>query len=323
MHPPALLASLLLPLLAAPLAAQSGSDDGLTSARSGAVAIGGGGFGNRGAGCGSGSTTTFFANNNGFAGNMMDFAVGASDVTLECLDVNNTSAAGSPIDIEVYAVPGTCVGKDIGDLCANGWVLIATGSGTAVGIDMPSPINLTHVGAPYVFSANASYGIYVNFANYNVSRAGYTNGGPTTCAGTHGSITTYYGKAALIPPCSLGTTFNPREFNGTLYTALSGPGGPVLTKIGTCPGPTTLRFTGCTANSGVAVLFGAAGTFTKPGNPCGGLMLGIANPTLGAVISANGAGDASLSFNAPPSACGRTVQGVDIASCLPSNAIVL
>jgi hypothetical protein len=296
MHPPALLASLLLPLLAAPLAAQSGSDDGLTSARSGAVAIGGGGFGNRGAGCGSGSTTTFFANNNGFAGNMMDFAVGASDVTLECLDVNNTSAAGSPIDIEVYAVPGTCVGKDIGDLCANGWVLIATGSGTAVGIDMPSPINLTHVGAPYVFSANASYGIYVNFANYNVSRAGYTNGGPTTYAGTHGSITTYYGKAALIPPCSLGTTFNPREFNGTLYTALSGPGGPVL--------------------------FGAAGTFTKPGNPCGGLMLGIANPTLGAVISANGAGDASLSFNAPPSACGRTVQGVDIASCLPSNAIV-
>ena len=314
-----LFSGLALALATAPLAAQSGSDDGLSSANRGAVILGSGNA-NRGAGCGSGTTTTFFAQNNGFAGNMVDLTIGASNMTLECIDVNSTSA-GAQVDIEVYAVVGTCVGKDIGDLCANGWVLIATGTGVAAGSNVPTPVNLTHVGAPYVFNAGGLYGVYVNFANYSTSQAGYTNAAaPVTYNGTHCDLTTYFGKAAFLPPCTLGSTFTYREFNGTIYTEA---GGPTLTASGSCPGATTLSFTNCTPSSSVAVLCGIAGAFTKPSNPCGGLVLGIANPTLGAMLGTDGAGAAALTFNAPAGACGKTVQGVDVASCTATNAIVL
>lgn len=99
--------------------------------------------------------------------------------------------------------------------------------------------------------------------------------------------------------------------------------GVSLTKTGTCPGNVRLDVAGATAGGGVAILYGVAGSFTKPTNPCAGLTLGIANPTLAAILTANGSGNATLSFNAPGAACGRTVQAVDIASCTPSNTIVL
>ncbi len=102
-----------------------------------------------------------------------------------------------------------------------------------------------------------------------------------------------------------------------------GGSGPTLAKSGSCPGPMTLNATNCTPNSPVAILYGPAGSFTKNGNPCNGLQLGISNPTLAAILGANGSGNASLSFNAPAGACGRTVQGVDIASCTPTNTLIL
>lgn len=112
-----------------------------------------------------------------------------------------------------------------------------------------------------------------------------------------------------------GTLIDNNEYGGS--------GGPQLAKNGTCPGAVTLKATACTAGGQVAILYGPAGSFTKNGNPCNGLVLGISNPTLGAMLNANGAGAASLSFNAPPGACGRTVQGVDVTSCQATNSIVL
>jgi hypothetical protein len=117
-----LYSGLALAPLAAPSAAQSRSDDGLSSATGATVAIGGS---NCGAGCGSGTTTTFYNHSNGQAGVMIDAAVGGSDMTIECIDLSSRTAGLSSI-IEVFAVPGTCVGKDVGDLCAHGWTLIGT-----------------------------------------------------------------------------------------------------------------------------------------------------------------------------------------------------
>ena len=102
-----------------------------------------------------------------------------------------------------------------------------------------------------------------------------------------------------------------------------GSGGPSLAKSGTCPGSMTLRVTAATPGGMVVILYGPAGSFTRVGNPCNGLMLGISNPTVGATLSANGSGVASLTFNAPPGACGRTVQGVDVGSCRATNTIIL
>lgn len=96
-----------------------------------------------------------------------------------------------------------------------------------------------------------------------------------------------------------------------------------LSKTGTCPGVMRLDVAYCTPGGGVAILQGIAGSFIKSGNPCAGLVLGIANPSLVAILTANGGGNATLSFNAPAGACGRTVQAVDIASCTASNTIVL
>ena len=53
------------------------------------------------------------------------------------------------------------------------------------------------------------------------------------------------------------------------------------------------------------------------------LVLDIAQPLLGGMLTANGAGVASLTFNAPPAAAGKTVQAVDVATCAKSNPVVL
>jgi len=101
------------------------------------------------------------------------------------------------------------------------------------------------------------------------------------------------------------------------------PIGPQLAKSGACPGSVSLSITGASPNGLVGILYGPAGTFTKSGPPCAGLSVDIASPTLGALIPADGAGNAALNFRAPPGACGRSVQGVDIASCSATNTITL
>lgn len=100
-------------------------------------------------------------------------------------------------------------------------------------------------------------------------------------------------------------------------------GAPTLARTGACPGATRLDLTFCTAHALVAVLHGPAGTFVQSGNPCSGMTLGLRRPTLAAILGTDGSGAASLTFNAPAGACGRTVQGVDVSSCTPTNALVL
>jgi hypothetical protein len=102
-----------------------------------------------------------------------------------------------------------------------------------------------------------------------------------------------------------------------------GSGGPVLSKSGICPGVMTISVTGATPNAQVAILYGAPGSFTRQNGLCAGTTVAISNPTLGPILTANGAGLASLSFSAPPGICGRTVQCVDLSSCVPTNSIIL
>ncbi len=99
--------------------------------------------------------------------------------------------------------------------------------------------------------------------------------------------------------------------------------GPVLSKTGSCPGPIALTLTGATPGGGVAMLHGVPGTFTKPGGQCAGLRLNIAQPSFVGILSANALGQASINFTAPPGLCGRTVLGVDLASCTSSNGVTL
>lgn len=104
-----------------------------------------------------------------------------------------------------------------------------------------------------------------------------------------------------------------------------GPAGPSLSKSGSCPGLMTLSLANCSANGSVAMLIGAAGSFTQtnPNKPCLGLTLGLSAPSLVGVLHVNGAGAGGVSFNSSPSLCGLTVQGVDLSSCVATNVVTL
>lgn len=309
-----ILSSIAVAVGIAPLAAQQSgySDNGmLLPPVTGST--GNGGQVN-GAGCGTGSTTTFFAGGNSFAGNMFDIAPSA-DMTIECVDVNWDTVES--IDVAVWYCPGTVVGNDVNQLGT--WVQFGSGTVMAAGANLPTNVPLT--GSNPVFLAGQTYGIYVQVVNYAtiVGSLLYTNGGPTTYTGTHCSLTTYYGKGDGLT----SSTFSPREFNGTLHTAASGPGGPTLGKSGTCPGSMSVHVAGCTPGGGVAIIYGQAGSHVKGGAVCNGTVVRITRPTLCSVLNADASGNAGKTFNAPPGACGLTVQAVDISTCATSNTVTL
>jgi len=124
---------------------------------------------------------------------------------------------------------------------------------------------------------------------------------------------------------SLATNLVPGDTNGDFDVFVHDRGQPTLhlAVSGTCPGQISLTISGATASGLIGILYGSAGTFTKSGTPCAGLTLGLASPTLGALIPADGAGHASLAFPAPLGACGRSIQGVDLTSCSATNLVVL
>ncbi|MDA1259934.1 MAG: hypothetical protein O3A20_04870 [Planctomycetota bacterium] len=124
--------------------------------------------------------------------------------------------------------------------------------------------------------------------------------------------------STLCGPC--GPFLEPTRFDWVEFGA---PSGPILSKSGSCPGPITLDVNGATANGSVVILYGTAGSTTKPTGFCAGTTVAISNPQVGATLNANGSGTASLTVNLPAGACGRTVQGVDVGTCTPTNAIVL
>jgi len=115
------------------------------------------------------------------------------------------------------------------------------------------------------------------------------------------------------------------DFNGCqdVFVRDRGVVSPVLTVAGGCPGPVTLTIRGAGAHAQLAILHGAAGHSVRSSPPCAGLAVGIAQPSLGAMIQADGGGTASLNFNAPSGACGQSVQVVALGSCVVSNVVTL
>jgi hypothetical protein len=101
------------------------------------------------------------------------------------------------------------------------------------------------------------------------------------------------------------------------------PPGLHLAKAGACPGAITLSVSGATPGGLVAMLYGPAGSWTKPNPPCAGLTLQLFPPTIGALLFADGTGGAALSFTAPVGVCGVTVQAVDVPACAATNALTL
>jgi hypothetical protein len=98
---------------------------------------------------------------------------------------------------------------------------------------------------------------------------------------------------------------------------------PTLSAQGSCPGLMTLTLNDATPEGSVAFALGAAGSFTLTSSVCAGTILNLANPQLGAVISASWLGTIERTFPTTPAMCGRTVQALDIQTCKTSNTVVL
>lgn len=100
-------------------------------------------------------------------------------------------------------------------------------------------------------------------------------------------------------------------------------GGPNLSMTGSCPGTKTLTVTGANSGAQLAIAHGNAGSFIIPNGPCAGTELGISSPILGGFFNADGAGNLSLTFSPGAGVCGRSVQVVDMSSCLVSQVVIL
>lgn len=96
--------------------------------------------------------------------------------------------------------------------------------------------------------------------------------------------------------------------------------GPVLSLFGVCPGTVSLELSNATPNGNVGLGFGTSeGSVTLPSGPCAGTEIGLADPTLLTVVTADSEGDISFDQNVGAGVCGLLLQALDVTTCGPSN----
>lgn len=98
-----------------------------------------------------------------------------------------------------------------------------------------------------------------------------------------------------------------------------------MTVGGTCPS-IQLDIEGASAGGQVALLYAfGQGSFTVPGGPCVGTVLGLDNTTsLAVMLQADASGTIAWNANVPAGACGTVyLQSLDLGSCATSDVIPL
>lgn len=98
-----------------------------------------------------------------------------------------------------------------------------------------------------------------------------------------------------------------------------------LDVIGSCPGPGSVVISNATPGGPVYLGYSfAQAPWAVPSGPCAGTTIGLDNPTLLQVLTANASGAASVSVNLPPGACGAVhAMAFDQASCTGSDIVAL
>ena len=96
--------------------------------------------------------------------------------------------------------------------------------------------------------------------------------------------------------------------------------GPVLALFGACPGTVSLELSNATPNGSVGLGWGTSeGSVTLPSGPCAGTEIGLADPTLLTIVTADPEGDVSIERIVGAGACGLFLQALDVTTCEPSN----
>ena len=155
-------------------------------------------------------TTLYATNNGGSAGGAVYFDVtilAGGGLIITSFDINNGVTVGLPVTIDVYTAPLTYQGNEA---IPSMWTHVANGTGTAAGIDVPTPIDTTDF---TLFPG--TYGLMI-ICSGNHKYTG-TGTGPPTAVYANSDISLLLGAALNVP--WTGTPFSPRVFNGSIYYA--------------------------------------------------------------------------------------------------------
>ena len=120
------------------------------------------------------------------------------------------------------------------------WTLVATGSGTGAGQDVPTHVTLSN---SFTLNAGTLYGIAV-VADPSIALF-YTNGTGSNQNYSNADLSLFLGSATNVP--FTAPVFSPRVWNGTIYYT----GGP----CGGSPTPTPTATGSCTPSVHVSSLF--------------------------------------------------------------------
>lgn len=157
------------------------------------------------------SLSTLFTGTNGGASlwtTYMDISI-TNGVTVTGFDHNSTATVGTAFSVDVYVtgLGGTYVGNTNN---GGAWTLVASGSGTAAGTDLPSFTNTSD----FVLGAG-TYGMAIRYSGIGPR---YTNGNGSNQFFSNADISLTLGLAqsSTSGPFT-GGTFSPRVWNGTVY----------------------------------------------------------------------------------------------------------
>jgi hypothetical protein len=171
-------------------------------------------------------TTGYASNNGGAVGGQVFFDLQvATTITLQGFDLNIDQSPGTIGTIEVYTRNGTYLGNELN---AAAWssTPVASGSITAAGRDLPSPVCF---GTPLTLTPGL-VGVAVRYIGVS---ANYTNGTGTVVPGGGGAATnqtivrnevTLLAGAAQSPPWT--QSFQPRVWSGSLNYVVGASGLP-------------------------------------------------------------------------------------------------
>ncbi len=159
------------------------------------------------------SLQTLFASNNGGAvGGQVFFdmnVLNASGITIGEIGINS-GTTNANFTMDVYTRPGTYVGNTTN----TGWTLITSGSGTVLGLNLTTIVDVTDVLVPPGISGVA---IVLNGAANS-----YTNGTGANQFYSNADLSLTLGAALNVP--FTGTPFSPRVWNGIIrYNCQASP----------------------------------------------------------------------------------------------------
>jgi hypothetical protein len=246
------------------------------------------------------------APNNGSGGVFLDLTPAAAALQVDSFATYFSSAAGTPVQVEVWTRPGSYVGFSNSSA---GWTLTQTVTGISSGTaTLSAPVVLT---TPIVLPTGGPTGIYL----HAITAGGgirYTGTGalPPQTTWSNADVTLFSDVARTGAVSFAGTAFNPRTFAGTINYSPSNPNatGACCLGDGTCQ---VLTQSNCTAQGGVFAgqnVTCASANCPQPGACC------FANNTCTTALPAACLAQGGV-FRGAGSSCGSV-------NCAPGNNVV-